>query len=220
MATYDYLGENTPNTQVVGAFIRNDNVEFKDDVKMMLEGFSSHYSCNAINDIVRIMGVDSMKEDYKNRLLGNVVSESFDDQYMALHPDKLEQLFENSALEITRESSVQQLAPIVGISLPILKKNYIEGHAKDIVMTEVPTKPIIKTSFERKFIKDKEGKKYYIPEIFYNDDYKLVVEKSSGKPVNAEWRDLPLQDFDILGASGGTIQARDSLAYDFCIDEV
>lgn len=44
-------------------------------------------------------------------------------------------------------------------------------------MTEVPSKPVIKLAFERKFLKDKAGKKYYIPEIFYDESYKEVSEK-------------------------------------------
>jgi hypothetical protein len=143
-----------------------------------------------------------------------------DDPYLAMHPAKLEQLFENTALEIVQESSIGQLAPIVGLSLPILKKNYLECHSKDIVMTEVPSKPIVKVAFERKFLKDKAGAKHYIPDIFYNDSYKTVLEKTKGKPVIATFQNIPTQDLNVLTLSGGTMETRDSLAYDFKIEAV
>lgn len=224
---YDYSIEQEP-TRVIGSFVGDKQVDFKNGVKSLFEGFRGAYSIDAVDDLVKVLKVDALKEDYKQRLLGDVLEESFDDPYYALIPQKLEQLFENSALEIVREASaVGQLSPIVGISLPILKKNFLECHSKDIVMTEVPSKPIVKVAFERKFLKDKTGNKYYIPDIFYNDSYKEVLAMAKGKTISDAWypvRDtdvtasLPIQDLPIMSLSGGTMEARDQLAYDFCIE--
>lgn len=217
-------GSENSNGNVVGSFITDKNVDFKHGIKSLLESFTGAYQISAIDDIVKILKVDSLKEDYKDRLIGDVCQESFNDAYYDLHPQKLEQLLENSALEIVAESSVAQLNPIVGLSLPILKKNYLECHSKDIMMTEVPTKPIVKVAFERKFLKDKVGNKHYIPEIFYNDEYKSVLKKAKGKEISDAWYPqsgvLPMQDLEIMKLSGGTMETRDSLAYDFCIDAV
>jgi hypothetical protein len=206
---YDYL-EEQQHSNVVGSFITDRNVDFKNNVKAMLESFRGAYSMDAVDDLVKVLKVDTLKEDYKERLMGDVLAESIDDAYLATMPAKLEQLFENTALEIVKESSVGQLAPIVGLSLPILKKNYLECHSKDIVMTEVPTKPIVKVAFERKFLKDKQGNKHYIPEIFYNESYKEVLDLSKGKAINNSWYpeggNLPVQDLNILQLSGGTIE--------------
>lgn len=220
---YDYLEENH-QSNVVGSFITDRNVDFKENVKSMLENFRGAYSMDAVDDIVKVLKADVLKEDYKERLMGDVLSESMDDSYLAMMPAKMEQLFENTSLEIVKESAIGQLAPIVGLSLPILKKNYLECHSKDIVMTEVPSKPIVKVAFERKFLKDKGGNKHYIPEIFYNEDYKEVLELSKGKPINTAWfpegANLPIQDLNILQLSGGTMETRDSLAYDFHVQAV
>jgi hypothetical protein len=219
---YDYLNGESEATNVVGSFITDKNADFKDGVKSMLESFRGAYSVDAINDLGKILKVDNLKEDYKERLIGDVLQESsfMDDEYLQTHPDKLEQIFENSALEIVQESSIGQLAPIVGLSLPILKKNYLENHAKDIVMTEVPSKPIVKVAFERKFLKDKKGEKHYIPDIFYNDSYKEVVDKTKGKPIASEFFATPVQDLNLLQKSGGTMETRDSLSYDIHIAAV
>jgi hypothetical protein len=231
---YEYI-ENRDPMRVIGSFVTDKNVDFKNGVKSLLESFKGQYAMDAVDDILKILKVETLKEDYKERLIGDVVNEQFEDPYCALIPQKLEQLFENSSLEVIRESSFGPLAPIVGLTLPILKKNFIEGYSKDIVMTEVPSKPIVKIAVERKFLKDKQGTKYYIPEIFYNDDYKTVLAKTKGKTISTTWYpenipphdavpetvvNLPIQDFDLLTASGGSIETRDSLAYDFCIEGI
>lgn len=219
---YEYLDTNVnDNFRVIGSFSQDKDVDFKSGVKNVLESFQSTYQMDAISDIAKILKVDAMKEAYKTELLADVMESAIDDPYQALMPQKLEQLFENSALELLQESGVANLAPIVGITLPILKKSYIEGHSKDIVMTEVPTKPIVKAAYERRFLKDEAGNKYYIPDVFYDDTYKTVMNKGKGTAVGSVWYpttgQLPIQDFDILGANGGSIAKRDSLAMDFCI---
>ena len=224
---YEYI-ENPDSVKVVGSFNYDRNRDFKDSVKHLFEGFQSSYQMDPITDISKILKIDTLKEAYKEMLLEDVSSQRFDDEYYAMMPDKLEQLFENSALDMLEESGVATLAPIVGITLPILKKAYIEGHAKDIVMTEVPTKPIIKAAYERRFLKDANGNKYYIPDVFYDDKYREIMGKGKGTPVPSTFYDVPLPNgelniLDEVTAITGkphSITQRDSLAYDFGIDTV
>lgn len=220
---YDYLTEEA-NLHVVGSFNTDKNKDFKDSCKSLMEGFQSTYQVDAIADIARILKIDALKEAYKSMLLEDV-DVKLGDPYLDMLPQKLEQLFENSSLEILKESGVAALAPIVGISLPILKKTYVEGHAKDIVMTEIPSKPIIKAAFERRFLKDTDNNRHYIPDIFYNDKYKEIMSMGKGKPISQEYYPtssgtLPFQDLNILELSGGNIRNRDTLAMDFCVQSV
>ena len=219
---YEYLDTNAnDNLRVIGSFSQDKNRDFKDSVKNLFESFQSSYQMDAVTDISKILRVETLKEAYKNELLADVMESNVDDPYYNMLPEKMEQLFENSSLELLQESGVANLAPIVGITLPILKKSYIEGHSKDIVMTEVPTKPIIKAAYERRFLKDEAGNKYYIPEVFYDETYKEVMNKGKGTAISSVWYPttgaLPIQDFDILSANGGSIARRDSLALDFGI---
>ena len=221
---YEYLGTEN-NSKVIGSFSHDKNADFKDSVKHLFEGFQSSYQLDAISDISKILRVDTLKEAYKNELLHDVMESNISDDYYAMMPEKLEQLFENSSLEMLQESGVAALAPIVGITLPILKKSYIEGHSKDIVMTEVPSKPIIKAAYERRFLKDVNGNKHYIPDIFYDESYKTIMAQGRGKTISTKWypegaETLPFQDLNILEESGGSIARRDSLALDFCIKAV
>lgn len=209
----------------VGQFYIDHDVNFKDNIGSLFESFKG-LALDPMSDLSKILTVDTYKEQYKEKLIGDVLEESFNDQWYSLLPAKMEQLFDNTCLQIINESSIGQLNPIVGLSLPILKKNFIEGHSKDIVMTEIPTSPIVKVAFERKFLKDKQGKKYYLPDIFWNNDYRELLTQGKGKPISAEWyptaggATLPIQDLSILTLSGGSIETNDSLGLDFCIDAV
>lgn len=230
---YDYLSEGQNHTNVIGSFTIDRNQDFKDGVKNLVEGFRGSMRMDPIDELVRVLKTDTLKENYKEMLLGDILNESFDDPYYDLLPQKMEQLFENSSLELVKEAAgIGQMAPIVGVTPPILKKNFLECHSKDIVMTEIPDKPIIKVDFERKFLKNREGQKFYIPEIFYDDTYKEVAAQCKGKPIDSKWYvgtgtdgtsvdnpqdPIKIQDLNILEASGGSLTTRDSLGYDFAI---
>ncbi len=217
MNTFDNTSE------IVGGFTINRDEDFKQGLSLLCESVQNQH-LDLFQDISMILKNPTTRAAYKEGLLGDVVRESFDDAYYGTHVAKLDQLFENSAMEILRESSVGQVAPIVGTSLPILKKEYLECVSKDIVMTEVPKTPIVKKTFERKFLKDRDGNKYYIPEIFYNDDYKNIMSKAKGAAFPeaflpdatdiAAGITFPLQDYDLIGKVGGTLQKRDSIALD------
>lgn len=216
---------NDAPAKVIGSFAKSKNEDWKNGINSLMEGFKTQYGLDPLNNIRDILENDVLCEQYKEALLGDVFEADFNDEYLNLMPEKLDQLFENTKDEIITENyGVGQMSPIVGYTLPILKKNYIECHGKDIVMTEVPSKPVIKIAFERKFLKDKAGKKYYIPEIFYDESYKEVSEKAKGKKISDKWYPetgaLPMQDLAIMNESGGTLETRDQLAHDFCIQAI
>lgn len=219
------LSQDTKPANIIGAFNSDPNEDFQYGITSLLEGMKGAYSLDAVTENVKILGTDVFREDYKERLIGDVMESSVGDDYWDLTGAKLEQLFENTSEEIMLESQlVGQLSPIVGLSLPVLKKNYLECHGKDVMMTEVPDAPIIKKQFERKFLKDKVGNRFYIPEIFYDDQYKQFLSASKGKPVSTkfypETGTLPITGLNILTESGGTIETRDSLSHDFHIEAI
>lgn len=204
--------------RVIGSFVQEKDTDFKNGVLSLMEGFRAAYSMDACDDFMKIMKNDTLNEQYKEGLIGDILAEGFEDPYLAMMPEKLEQLYENSRTNIIEESyGVSTMSPIVAYSLPILKKSFLQCNAKDIVMTEVASKPVVKIAFERKFLRDKKGAKYYIPEVFYNDEYKKVSQLAKGKEINGDWHTQPMQDLPLLTLSGGTIEARDEFALDFHI---
>lgn len=216
---YDMDGQQAG--RVIGSFVQEKDTDFKNGVLSLMEGFRSAYSMDACDDFMKIMKNDTLNEQYKESLIGDILAEGFEDPYLAMMPEKLEQLYENSRTNIIEESyGVSTMSPIVGYSLPILKKTFLQCNAKDIVMTEVASKPVVKIAFERKFLRDKKGAKYYIPEVFYNDEYKKVSQMAKGKAVHGEWVTVPQKDINLLTLSGGTLEARDEFALDVCISKI
>ena len=204
----------------IGSFIPNTDAGFKDTVETIFENFRNVENLDPMEDILKILKVDALRESYKENLLADVMESAvFEDEYYALLPQKMDQLFENTQHEIVRENT-GTLNPIVGFTLPILKKSFLECHAKDIVMTEVAPSPIIKMAFERKFLKNKDGEKFYLPEIFYGNKWEEVMPQAMGKPVTDEFYTVPGFEIDVLGDSGGSLAMRDTLSTNFVINAV
>ena len=174
------------STQLVGSFSVEKDRDFRDGISNLLESFANNYRIDPVDGIMSILKNETLNEAYKGQLLDDVLNENYGDPYMDLLPSKVEQLYENTRTELL-EGYMGQMNPIVGLSLPILKKNFLSCQAKDIVMTEVPDKPYIRMQYERDFLKDKEGNRYYIPEIFYNNEHIAVSEKGRGKAVTDKW---------------------------------
>lgn len=224
MRMFNNFIDDNVSTNVIGSFNNDKTSDFKNRISYVFEQVKSQ-QLDPLRDITKVLGIEMFKENYKQDLIGDILEEceQFENGYNALGA-KLEQLFENSAVEILNETYMQQ-NPIVGLTLPILKKSFIEGHAKDIVMTEVPDKPIIRTAFERKFLKDINGAKYYLPDVFYDDSYKAIMSQSKGNPISSSFYPtgvgkLPFNDLNILEESGGSLRKRDTLSLDFCVKNV
>lgn len=227
---YEYLTEGAGNiaTNIVGSFNVDTNADFRHELESVQESFAATHSVDLFRDVSTIVSNDILRPELKEGLIGSCLESTINDEYYQNHANKLEQLFENTCEEIIEESSTfGNMAPIVGLTLPILKKNYYENVAKDIVMTEVPDKPFIKLQFQRSFLRDDEGNKYYIPEVFYTNKYKEVLVKARGIDIdevlsaNPSYQDgVALGDFDVLTAVGGKMQKYDTLSNDFCVKEI
>lgn len=220
---FNYIQKSDSPAQVVGSFNMDKNADFKSSCRYLYESMGAQH-IHPVRDIQTILQDSVLREAYNNALLSDVKTSTGDEYYdtMAI---KLEQLINNSSMETLRESSVGVVSPVVGLTLPILKKSYIEGHSKDIVPVEVPTKPIVKVAFERKFLKDAQGNKHYIPEVFYTDAYKGIMAKARGTELKKDWYPagggtLPIHEFNLITENGGSMEKRDSLAYDFGISAV
>lgn len=145
--------------------------------------------------------------------------------YMATNQDKLNQMVENTRDELALEAStVGQLQPIVALTMPLMKKAFIKMAYKDAYQTLTADKMLINIGYERDFLKDIEGKKYYIPELYYpenEDTFRAVQTGMVGKPISnllyPKTGVLPFQDLDLLGESKGSLRTRDALGYDLAI---
>ena len=115
MAGYDYLTETKAATNIVGEFVDHRNDEFKQCLENLTEGFKKKWGFNIWDkrNFVEAMGRPEMASYYKNLLIGDVLTENVKDEWFDGHGAKLEQLFENTVDSIIKESTIQELNPIV-----------------------------------------------------------------------------------------------------------
>ena len=221
-------------TRGVGNFVMENDRDFRDNLSAVLEGYKQKFQVDPVFKMADIVSNDVLFESYKEELFADVLDGTLESSfnhiddgsgYFGLHADKLEQLVNNTREELVSEATaIGQLAPIVSLTLPILKKEYLEMNFKEVLQTVVADKPVVNIAYERKFLKDVQGNKFYIPDIFYDKSYREITSKSVGKPVSAKWYpetgDMPIQDLDMLVESGGSLERRDQLSYDFRIDKI
>lgn len=224
-------------TETVGAFYQSQQSDMLQTMEALTESFSQA-SLDPVGDIRKIAASPHLSEQYKDVLFSDLTTESagvgsgFDsplhtDDYMSLLPSKLNQLADNTLSDVLESTVGVEMSPIVGFSLPILKKSFLRCNAKDVMLTEVPKEPIIRVAFERKFLKNHEGEKFYIPDIFYAKEdsmgeYDKVMAQSRGEAITDQEYNLPLPDgrADVLTDSGGSVAQRDRLAANFAVIKV
>lgn len=239
---YNKFKDTTP-AKIIGSFAVNENTETEDRLVTQLNSIKESLQLDptATNDFVNIMKLDSSFESYIHTLMGstndfegsfesadmtNINEHSdFSVAYNARHSAMLEQLMNNTRDEIVTEAAnTGVLSPIIPLTMPILHKFYYKCQYKDMVEVVISDKPLVNIAYERKFLKNAAGEKYYIPEVFYDDSYQQIMDTTVGKEVVSEFQELtedsPINKFNVLEASGGSIRSRDSLSYDFCIKEI
>lgn len=230
----------------VGLFTPNVDTSFHDGLRAAFESVASTTQFDPIDDYVKILKDDMAFESYRDIMFGDIlgdesldgVSESYsrlsanceqaDMGYMALNAQKIEQLIDNTREQIVNEAStVGMLQPIVALTLPLMKKAYIKCAYKDAIQTVTADKMIVNIAYERDFLKDRAGKKYYIPDIFYpeNEDVYREIQKSTvGKPIPNKWYPqsgtIPMNKLNLLTEAGGSLATRDVLGYDLAISAV
>ena len=99
--------------RIVGSFMESRNQDFNDSLVALNENFKGSYGLDAVDDTLRILKDDVMYEQYREMLIGDVLDTEFEDRYLSLLPDKIDQVMENSRQEIINEAyGVAQLLVI------------------------------------------------------------------------------------------------------------
>lgn len=213
-------------TPTVGAFHTDSNSEFKQMLNTLSETFANEYHIDATGSIKDILLHEGLSNTYKDILLKDYhqfnCNDAFGNQLHQLNAAKLEQLVENSCASILAEAGSSTLNPVVGLTLPLIKKNWIDNVMKDYIQTEIATTPVINRQVERIYLKDGDGNKYYVPDTFEDidsDDVSKVMEAGDRMLIKTDIN-VPANNFDIMTPSGGSIKNRDTIARNFKIAEV
>lgn len=222
-------------TPGVGSFMGTTD-SFKEQIKATAESFRNNYQLDVFSNMNTILTTEPLFEAYKEMMYEDALTPTSEssfshfgqtngDEYVSMHADKMDQYIENTRQQLVSEAStVGMIEPIVALTMPILKKQYIANQFKDMVQTIVASAPIVKYAYERRFLKNAKGEKKYFPECFYDGSYYEFTDLSIGKEVSKKFYPttgtFPIIDLDMLQESGGSLERRDALGYDFGVRAV
>ncbi len=205
MANYD--PRFATEAKVVGNDYASDgDLGFKNEVKGVFESYSSKginlaYDFNGIlgSQLERQNFCDAITESFQNDSIttdSRMKAEPFYDNYT----ERFDQLLNNSLTTIAQEAVMQGYSPIVAYTPFFLKKQWVSCIFKDVLMTEVPNSPVFNLPFERRYIKDQDGNRYEIPDVFYdNETMAKLNAAATGLSFKEDLEiDLPMKNVDVL----------------------
>ena len=194
-------------TRIVGNTYASDNDEgFKADVKSTFESYLSG-GVDLINSFGQIIGSPMNRQELIGTLTESFQNDAFftdpdltNNTFYCNYADRLQQITENSLTQVAQEAVMQGYAPIVAYNPFFLKKQWVGCVMKDVLMTEVPTVPVINLAFERRYIKDSDGNRYEMPDVFYNSELmKKLMDAARGITFDSDAaHELPLKNVDVL----------------------
>jgi hypothetical protein len=194
-------------------------------MRQLREQFSTVHGIDPIADIAKVLMHRSLAEEYDQLMFDDYQSSSLNESADAftasVHGANIamfNQMVDNSKKALMESAGIGALKPVVGLTLPLLKRYWIENAYKDIVPTEVPVKPVFKVGIEKKVLIDKDGVKHYLPEAIY--DTPDVILGAVQKPLTSDPIAVPTVGFDLVTESGGSIAQRDSVSVNFHIKAV
>lgn len=194
-------------TRIVGNDYVSDNDQgFKASVKSAFESYSAR-GVNLASSFGEIICAPTQRAEFTDSLCESFASDPmFTDSKCSRAPfyqnytERFSQLLDNSMNAVAQEAVMQGYAPIVAYNPFFLKKQWVSCVFKDVLMTEVPTSPVINLAYERRYLKTQTGERYEIPDIFYNTEkMKELVDMATGLKFDADKaHDLPLKNEDVL----------------------
>lgn len=166
---------NVAETYVVGNdYAADRSLGFKNDIQVALESHVGN-GANLITDFREILSSIEGRQELQNIVMESVTNDSqFTDANVQNSPfysnysERCNLLMENSLYTTAMEAAMTDYSPIVSYVPYFLKKQWVECIFKDVLMTEVPSSPIINIPFERNYI-EVDGKKYQVPDVYYDD---------------------------------------------------
>lgn len=197
------------DTRIIGNdYVSNDDAGFKAEVKGIFESYAGR-GVDIANDLGQIIGRSVDRREFEDQIMESFQADPmFSDSRASNSPfynnyaERFQQLLDNSLTTVAIESVTQGYHPIVAYNPFFLKKQWVACIFKDVLMTEVPTSPVINLAFERRYLKTADGTKYEMPDVFYDDEAMAKLsEESQGIPMDATKEiALPLKNQDILTA--------------------
>ena len=198
---------NDVKTKVVGNVMASDeNMGFKSDIVHAFEEYALE-GVNLATDLYTILTSPAKAQQFNDVVLESVVSsegltnaDASSDPFYGNYADRLSQLMTNSNNDIVRESVMTGYSPIVSYAPFFLKKQWIACVWKDVLMTEVPNNPIINYQFQKRYIKDMDGNRYEIPDVYYDQEtMKKLLSEATGVALKENLKiSLPMNHINLV----------------------
>ena len=198
---------NDVKTKVVGNVMASDeNMGFKSDIVHAFEEYALE-GVNLATDLYTILTSPAKAQQFNDVVLESVVSsegltnaDASSDPFYGNYADRLSQLMTNSNNDIVRESVMTGYSPIVSYAPFFLKKQWIACVWKDVLMTEVPNNPIINYQFQKRYIKDMDGNRYEIPDVYYDQEtMKKLLSEATGVALKENLQiSLPMNHINLV----------------------
>lgn len=177
---------------------------FKDDVAHVIQSYDLQGG-SAIDNMPVIARNSRCRRDFVNMVMESVVNDpqlasgdASQDPFYSTYADRLDQLLENSLMEMARESVMTGYAPIQSYAPFMLKRQWVSCVWKDVLAADVAKSNIIKLQMEERWVKDAEGQRYRIPDVYYNKELMAkLFNDATGinlKHGEEDFIDLPLQN--------------------------
>lgn len=182
-----------------------------DNVRILGEGFSEILSENSL--------FDSYVAKLTNGLDAN-------------NAEQVGTLMENARTHILKESGIYGLSPVASLSLPVIRKIWMRIALVNAIPTEAVKVPNFWISFEKPYLKDSSGNKYFLPWAMKKTDPSGKFNPLTLRHTKYNFPRIPIamsdcsdaDGFNLYGMSGvpsGTGKANnDSVDPDFFIDGV
>jgi hypothetical protein len=163
------------NNVVGNNYVSDQSRGFKDEVKHVFESYASQ-GVELANSMLDVISSPTAKSEFMQTVLESITNSTlFSNENCVKSPfynnyaDRVEQLLENSLNAIAVESALIGYAPIVAYNPFFLKKQWVSCVFKDVLMTEVPSSPVINLAFEKRYLRTLDGTEYEIPNVFYDN---------------------------------------------------
>lgn len=202
----NFTTRDTKPTKIIGNTSDADaSYGFKKEISDIFEQYATE-GVNLPTDLYSVLSSPATEQNFVDMVMESVVNspaltsgEAKSDPFYSNYAERLAQLAENSNREIVQESVMTSYAPITAYAPFFLKKQWISCVMKDVLLTEVPTSPIINYQFQRRYIVDMEGNKYEMPDVYKKKDVmKKLIAQSTGVAIKETPIKLPLKNENLV----------------------
>lgn len=182
------------------------NQQFKDDIASIYASYANE-GVNIFDSLGTISQDQNLRQAFIDMAVESVENDNVfhtgdasADPFYSTYSDRLKQLEENSLLQMARESVMTGYAPIQSYAPFLIKRQWVSCVWKDVLMADVAKSPIVKLQMEQRWVKDGQGNRYQIPDVYYKKDLmKKLLTDSTGVALKEDKKlDLPFANIDLV----------------------